>query len=90
MKARQVKKQSKAIDKTLAHIERLLELQREVDEAKRFEGDLIMLLSGYPEHHCVSYGDDNCRNICLVNVQNLLRENKELKEQLARNLQNKQ
>ena len=82
MKARQV-------SKILAHIERLLELQREVDEAKRFEGDLIMLLNGYPEHHCVSYGDDNLRNDCLVKVQNLLRENKELKEQLARNLKEK-
>ena len=78
MKNRVVKK----VEKRML-VDKVCELQREICEHERFEGDLfVMLMKGEPqlvlEHQC---GD--LARLVWDKVRDLLKENEELKEKIA-------
>lgn len=78
MKNRVVKK----VEKRML-VDKVCELQREICEHERFEGDLlVMLMKGEPqfvlEHQCGDYA-----GLIWNKVRDLLQENKELKEKFT-------
>lgn len=77
---------SKTVEQILAHVEQLLGLQRELDEYRRFCGELVILLSKPEENHTFLKSDFLEAGFIWEQVWKLIKENKELKEMLASNL----
>ena len=85
MKKRITKKKIRTFDGAIELIEMVMSLQYELDEANRFLGDLLILLVDR-EHKCLESSHDLAGPIW-NEVIKLLKENRELRGQVAQNLQ---
>lgn len=73
---------SKIVEQILAHVEQLLGLQRELDEYRRFCGELVIILSKPDENHTFLKSDFPGADFIREQVWMLIKENKELKAKL--------
>jgi hypothetical protein len=75
-----MEEQSNAVERVLAHVDGLLELQRKIDEYERFLGDLtVMLMCPEKEHRCIQHNVE-LGDFIWRKVEELIKENRELKK----------